>query len=238
VVSTFLVLLAGLAAFNPLTKQPWSRVLQPLVLGILFLAIVAAGYRSAWLGLGLVIVSVTLFNRSQILLSLPIIMPGVVYLFSSAYLDRLKTITYVFGSSQDPSILRRSLALRSGVETIREHLLFGTGWGSPTSFNDWINVGVAMGLPGLLVLAFGYAWLLVTLWEHARMSHVKEDRFLHLAFVVALAAYAIAMISGAMSQVFPIMTGFWFVFCLANRLREISSEEHAHGEAIGAVANL
>ena len=239
VVSTLLVLLTGLAAFHPLSQRRWSRYLQSLILAVLILAIIAAGYRSAWLGLSLIILLVILFNRAQILASLPWVIPGVVYLFSSAYLDRLKTLLYVFGSSQDPSLIRRSAALRTGLDILREHPLFGTGWGASTSFNDWVNIGVAIGMPGLLILVLGYGWLLLMLMRYARTSKKAEDRSLHLAFFVALSAYAIAMISGAMSQVFPIMTGFWFVFCLANRLREISSsEETAHGEAVRATANL
>ena len=82
-----------------------------------------------------------------------------------------------------------------------------------------------MGLPALLVFIIGYGWLLYQLFRLANLSKVKNDRLLYLAFFVALFGYGVAMFSGAMSQVFPIMTGFWFVFCLTYRLVEISAEE-------------
>jgi hypothetical protein len=51
------------------------------------------------------------------------------------------------------------------------------------------------------------------------------DRSLLLAFAASLLGYGVSMVSGAMTQVFPIMTGFWFVFCLGWRFVEISTNE-------------
>lgn len=226
VVSVFLVISAGLAAVLPRKDSAWQKYGWPVMFSVLAMGIVASGYRSAWLGLALVVILMLFLNHSQIWVSLVWIIPGVLYLFSSAYLDRFQTMVFMFrGSSQDPTFIRRSVALKEGIQSLQAHPLLGVGWNSPTTFNDWANIGVWMGLPGLLFFTIGYGWLLFSLFRLARKTDKKDDRLLFLAFFTALAGYAAAMVSGAMSQVFPLMAMFWFAFCLAWRLVEISRQE-------------
>lgn len=238
VVSTLLVLFVGLAVFMPKPQVGWQKIIGFLALPVLILAIISTGYRSAWLGLVLVIVLSILFNREQVFSWLVLVIPGIVVFFSSAYLDRLKTLFFIT-NAKDPTIITRSLALQQGLVTIQTNWLFGTGWNSPTTFNDWVNIGVRMGILGLFAFAIWYGLLLYKLIKYAKKSKEREGKLLYMAFFAALSGYSIAMVSGAMSQVFPIMTGFWFVFCLAWRLTEISEQEkQVDGKIVRVVAHL
>ena len=224
VVSTLLVMCAGLASLMPAPDNGRQKYILFFSFPILVLGIIAAGYRSSWLGLIVILFLLAFYNRPKLFSWSVYLVSGIIFLFSSVYLDRLKTLSFI-SNPQDPSFIRRSLALQNGWEAIINHPILGTGWGSPTAFNDWANIGVSMGLPGLFVFAGGYVWLLYRLFQYAAKAKEQNEQFLHLAFAGALLGYAIAMVSGAMSQVFPIMTGFWFVFCLSYRLVEISSYE-------------
>lgn len=238
VVSILLVLFAGLAAFIPRLEIPWQKTIAWLAFPVLFLGIISTGYRSAWLGLLVVTVLAVFFNRERVFSSLVLVVPGIIILFSSAYIDRFKTLLLV-SNSKDPTIITRSSALQRGIDAIQTHPLIGMGWNSPTAFNDWINVGIAMGLAGLLVLVVWYGLLLYKLFLYARVNKSGENKLLYMAFFAALAGYSIAMVGGAMSQVFPIMTGFWFVFCLAWRLVEISEQEkQVDGKTVRALTNV
>ncbi len=238
VVSTLLVLFAGLSVFIPKSEISWQRTVRFFASPVLILGIISTGYRSAWLGLALVIVLSIVLNRERVFSWLVLAIPGIFVLFSSVYLDRLKTLFFI-ANSKDPTIITRSTTLQRGLHTIQTNWLFGTGWNSPTAFNDWVNLGVAMGVFGLLVFAIWYGLLLAKLIRFAIRSKEKEDYSLYMAFFAALAGYSIAMISGAMSQVLPIMTGFWFVFCLGWRLIEISQQEELiNGKAVRVITHL
>ena len=238
VVSTLLVLLSGLAIFIPKPQKGWQKYGWFFVLPVLILGIISSGYRSAWLGLVPVIILGMVLNGVQVLPWIASATAGSLVLFSSTFIDRFRTVLFV-KNSRDPSVLTRSLALQNGLLTIKSNFFFGTGWNSPTAFNDWINVGVYMGGLGLLVFVTWYGWLLIKLFGFARKAKSTDAFLLHMSFITALVGYSIAMFSGAMSQIFPIMTGFWFVFCLGWRLVEISHEEELiNGEAVSLATNL
>ena len=234
VVATLLVLLAGLAAFIPKPETGWFKNMWFLSLPILTLAIIATGYRSAWLGLSLVVLLGMVFSGRQFLPLLVLTLPAIFVLFSSEYIDRFRTVFFI-ENSHDTSFIIRSLALQNGLHVMQTNFFLGIGWGSATSFNDWVNLGIAMGGIGLLIFAVWYGVLLMNLFRYAR----KTRDSIYMSFFAALAGYTIAMISGAMTQVFPIMTGFWFVFCLAWRLIEISKKEESENvKALGFNTNL
>jgi hypothetical protein len=234
VVSTLLVLMAGLAALIPNPETGWFKNIRLLSLPVLTLAIIATGYRSAWLGLSLVMLLAVIFNGRQFLPLFALILPATFFLFSSVYIDRFRTVFFI-ENSHDTSFIIRSLALQNGLHIIQNNFFLGIGWGSNTSFNDWVNLGIAMGGVGLLIFIAWYGLLLVNLIGYAW----KTRDLTYLSFFAALAGYTIAMISGAMTQVYPIMTGFWFVFCLGWRLIEISKrEELEHAKIVRADTNL
>lgn len=238
VVSVLLVLFTGLAVFLPKPNIRWQKIIWFLTPPLLTLAIISTGYRSAWLGLIVVIVLGVVFNPGQSLPWLVLAIPVSFVLFSSAFIDRLKTVFYL-PAFQDPTFITRYSALQNGLQTIKDNLLLGVGWGSPTTFNDWVNLGVAIGGIGLMVFAIWYGLLLINLLKYARKTMEKDNYFLCMSFFTALGGYSIAMFSGAMSQVFPIMTGFWFIFCLGWRLIEISREEEViNGKVVSATSNI
>jgi len=234
VVSTLLVLLAGLAAFAPKPKIGWLKNVQILALPILALAIIATGYRSAWLGLSIVVLLGIFFNGKQFMPWFALTLPAILVLFSPVYIDRFKTVFFI-ENSHDTSFITRSLALQNGLHIIQNNLFFGIGWGSATTFNDWVNLGVAMGAVGLMIFVAWYGMLIINLFGFAW----KTKDLIYMSFFAALSGYSIAMISGAMTQVFPIMTGFWFVFCLGWRLVEISKQEELENDkVVGVITNL
>lgn len=240
VISAILALLSGLAAILPSENSGWTKFGWLMMFPVIVLGVIASGYRSAWLGLLPIFLLMLFVNRSQIWTLLIGIVPGSVYLFSSAYVDRFQTILQMIqGSSHDPTFIRRSAALQVSLQSLWNHPLWGVGWNSPTAFNDWVNVGLWTGLPGLLIFMVGYGWLLFSLYRLAQKATERQDRLLLWAFFSALAGYAVVMFSGAMSQVFPLMTAFWFVFCLAWRLVEISSQEKIkNGKIVSPAANF
>ncbi len=237
VVSVLLVLLIGLSLSLSSGHKASHRLIWMISLPILGLGIVSSGYRSAWLGLLVVFALALLIDLKAFLYSSFIFLVGCILLFSSSYIDRFKTI-WQFNTSPDPTFITRSLAMQNALHTILSNPLLGTGWASPTAFNDWVNIGVSMGIPGILFFAFWYGVLLWKLLNVARKSVESQRRLLFLGFFAALSGYAVSMVSGAMSQVFPIMTGFWFVFCLAWRAIEIIHTEEKNGKAVDIVANV
>ncbi len=220
VVSVLLVLCAGMAAFLPPSPKGAYRYLDLLALPIITLGIIASGYRSAWLGLAVVLALLLFFLPRRGIVVLTISAIPAILLFPISYLDRLRTVFYLT-HAQDPTFITRSNALQTGLRTLQTHFFLGTGWSSPTAFNDWVNVGVFIGGIGLLVFV---AWYIRILSGLSRLTFRREfeQRNLALAYLASLTGNAISMVSGAMSQVFPIMTAFWLVFCLACRFIEIS----------------
>lgn len=234
VVSVFLVLCAGLAAFLPSSLNRVGRYIDYLAFPVIALGIVASGYRSAWLGLAVILVLLLFLHPKRAGVMLGLVAIPAIYLFSDSYLDRLRTILYIT-HSQDPTFVTRSNALQNGLTTIQNHFLLGTGWNSPTAFNDWVNVGVAIGAIGLLFFVGWYVHILARLSKRS-LTHRSKEYNLSIAFLASLIGNAISMISGAMFHVFPIMTAFWLVFCLACRFTEISQPEkeiaHEHESKI------
>lgn len=238
VVSTLLVLFTGLAVFVPKPNIRWQKIIWFLTAPLLTLAIISTGYRSAWLGLILVLILGVVFNPWQILPWLVLVIPASFVLFSSAFLDRLKTVLSI-PALLDPTFETRYSAMQNGLQTIKLNFIFGIGWGSPTTFNDWVNIGVALGLIGLLAFAIWYGLLLINLLKFVRKTHGRDNFLICMSFFTPLAGYSLVMLSGAMSQVFPIMTGFWFVFCLGWRLVEIlKEEEFINGKAVSLATDL
>jgi len=238
VVSTLLVLFTGLAVFLPVPKSGWQKIAWLFVLPVLILAIIATGYRSAWLSLiPIFILGIVLYPKRTVPY-IASIMVVFLILFPYEYLDRFKTI-FLMANSPDPTFIRRSLALQNGLQTLKNNLLLGTGWNTVEPINDLVNIGDSTGVFGLLVFLIWYIRLLVELLKYAWRIKVRDNYLLPISFFAALSGYAIAMFSGAMSDVLPIMTGFWFVFCLGWRLVEIFQEEELRsGKAVSVTPDI
>ena len=200
-------------------KWPWAAVGIILVAGIM-----VAGYRSAWLGLIATLVMLLFIQRK----SFGFLMLGgaiLIWWLPQQFINRFDTIL-LLEQSGDQTILRRLTAFDSGVQSAIQSPLWGTGWGSPTPYNDWLYVAVSMGIPALVIFVYWYVGLLRKLSRKTRPSFSLwkgSDSQLGIGFLAGLVGFAVSMFSGAMTNVTPLATSFWLIFCLALRFTELEN---------------
>lgn len=221
VISVFLVMglglwTAGLSVSKKILKLLWIISGMILILGIL-----VSGYRTSWIGL-IVVLLLLFLNKSNYGLFLIGIVGISFYLLPEGFLDRLLTAFRPLQSG-DTSVLFRTEALKAGLIILRDNWLFGTGWNTKIVFNDWLYLAIVLGLPALIIFVSWYYLLLRKLRNLT--NYVKRidktSRQIALGFFIGAAGYIFCMISGAMSQVPPIMVSFWVVFCAAWRYCEV-----------------
>ena len=142
------------------------------------------------------------------------------------FINRFHTIL-LLEQSGDQTILRRLSALDKSIQSVLHSPLWGTGWGSPTPYNDWLYVAVSMGIPALVIFAYWYLELLRKLSRTMRPSvslRKGSDSQLGIGFLAGLVGFAVSMFSGAMTNVTPLATSFWLIFCLALRFTELENK--------------
>ncbi len=186
---------------------------------VLVAGIVVSGYRSSWLGLITVFAVLFTIYRSSFFLYVAGAATAV-YFLPAEYSDRFNTIL-LLSKSGDSSMVTRASAIERGLQSVWDNPLSGTGWGSQTVFNDWLYLAIALGLPALAIFAFWYFSLLGRLWRRIGFTDFPAQsysRHLMIGFLAGLAGYGVCMVSGAMSQVPPLMVSFWLIFCLGERL--------------------
>lgn len=211
----------------------WKKWLWAYVGSVLAAGILVSGYRSAWLGL-LVAAIIMLFLTRKSAVFFWAIIGAFITLLPLAFIDRFKSILNVSQTS-DGSLILRSARLSEGVQGIFQHPLWGAGWGSTAMFNDWLYIAVALGLPAFIVFVYWYGRLIVQLngvlrWASQKGSY--QERHLAAGFIIGLLGYAVCMLSGAMSQVRPLMTTFWLMFCLALRFVELTEIEKSEKQEL------
>ncbi len=200
------------------------KALSYVAAGFLVVGIVLSGYRSAWGGMIVITGLLLLFDRKIVT---GLIFAGLIlfYALPQEFFARLTTM-WLLGQSGDTSLIRRENTLKLTLSTIQEHPLLGTGWGSFSTYNDFAYVALALGIPALVVFCLWYISNLARTWRVARLySEVRPPKSLinPIGFLSALGGYVFCMMSGAMSNVQPLMINFWLMFCLLLRYTEISS---------------
>jgi len=214
--------------------------------------IVISGYRSAWLGLVVVLaLSFFLSRRGSVIIGGTFL--AIFYFLPEGFLERVRWIPRIAETQEHSAVVRLDMS-REGVEVMLRSPL-GTGWASTALpmyvHNDWLHVGVSIGLFAFVLFLVWYISTLFRLWGLARVTSADQPAgWLPNAFLVSLAGYAAAMFSGAMGQVPPLMTQFWIVFCLAYRLthlgscyglsgpKVVSGSEEANGETVRPITDV
>lgn len=226
VVTVFLVPLVGLWSI-PFDHISEVRRWLWRVVGVLLISgIIVGGYRSAWIGL-LVTLSTLLFARQQRGWWLAFSLATIMFLLPHEFLNRVQTI-FLLNRSGDSSIIQRTQSAAEALRVIAANPVLGLGWGASTFFNDWFNLAVALGLPGLAVFVLWYLRLIRSLMDilrHSQLADVQNCQSTAAGFMAALSGLAVCLTSGAFTQILPLMTAFWLVFCLARRFSQLAKEE-------------
>jgi O-antigen ligase len=183
---------------------------------------VLSGYRSAWGGMMCIAAVLLLFDRR--LFAAAIFVCVIVFSFlPQEFFDRLTTM-WMLGSSGDTSLIRRESTLDLAMMTIQRNPLWGVGWGSFSTFNDYAYLALSMGIPSLLFFSFWYASNIRRMWRETvihRRLRLARAGINPVGFLAALIGYLFCMMSGAMSDVPPLMVQFWLMFCLVLRYTEV-----------------
>ncbi len=203
----------------PTQHQKLELLIWRLIGLTLILGIVLSGYRSAWLGLGTAAGGLFLLYRSRSLFTLFIIVSSLAVL-PEGFINRIKTIL-LLEASGDTSILNRTAAARQSISLLLESPLLGQGWTKTVvPFNDWLWIGLSVGFIGLSIFVIWYGTVLLRLWQAYQFTNYQTDHpmpNLAVGFWIALVAYGVCMVSGAMAQVGPLLTAFWLLLVLAER---------------------
>ena len=218
VVSVLLVPILGLCTV-PLAKSK-SKLAWFFCELIILLGIIVSGYRSAWIGAGVVLVGKLFFgNRKTALLLLFGLFLAIIFVAPEAYLARAESL-FAVGESVDATFIRRSSALFYTINIILKYPLSGTGWFSLTPFNDWVYIGLSQ---GIIALAFFIGWFLNLLWKLLQklLNGRYGQDYLAIGFLISLSGYAVSMFSGAMTDILLLWSAFWLIFCLAWRYCEL-----------------
>ena len=189
---------------------------------IIVTGIILSGYRSAWLGLLVMAIVMLFLDRKS---AVVVWLSGIILILylPARFITHFYSIL-AFVETRDHSILVRFTRLREGLQSILHHPLLGSGWSTRAVFNDWVYIAVALGLPALIIFIIWYSRLiqkLIGVFRRSILTFNRLDRILAGGFLLGLTGYAVSMISGAMSQVRPLMTAFWIFFCLAWRFVEL-----------------
>ena len=188
--------------------------------------IILSGYRSAWLGLAVVIIAFFILYSKKLIPFFVFLGVGLTNL-PTGFLNRFTMISS-FANSSDTATIRRTTEIEKLLSSFTGKNIFGTGWASPAVFNDWLYIYVVLGLIGVLIFVFLYGRNIVMLL--GVKTENTENRDLKVSLLISLLSYAICMVSGAMSQVFPLMATFWLIFMIAWQGPQVLSEKESRGK--------
>lgn len=242
IVSVFLVMAVGLWISAIRSQKGLSKLIWNISGLVLIVGIFIGGYRSAWVGLAMVFLSLFFYDKS-LAIFLFSVGGATFYRLPLGFRDRVRTI-FLLNQSGDTSIIRRIQGFSEGLITLRNNLLLGNGWNSPVVYNDWLYLGIVLGLPAIILLIYWYFSLLVRLRKitiRFLKKRKTEEGQIALGFFVGIAGYALCMFSGAMVQVPPLMVTFWVFFCLAWRFTEmifLEMKKEKNGKIVSFTSNL
>ena len=221
VVSVILVPILPISAFLTINAKGRRKFLWVLVSLSLLTSVIFSGYRSAWLGLGVAMIGLTFFFDKRIWGFLVLVGTGIWFMPEGFY-QRAASI-FQLRQASDPTIVTRLGSIQSATDTFSASNLLGSGWGARAVFNDWLYIYVVLGLVGALIFLAWYLQTIIRIFKIEQSDGEIAD--IKKTMILSLVSYGFCMVSGAMSQVPPIMALFWIIFIFGFHLPTIIQQE-------------
>lgn len=193
-----LAMIGPLLAVGASTRRPMVRAAAAFVVVALLGGIYVSFARAALVAAAVMVMVAAVWMlraKARALVVVSLLVLAAVVLSSSAWRGRIARMgeEYVSGS--------RSIALRAGLELVRQHPLLGVGFGNhqkaalartkvpgltpltaTSSHNLWVMSWAETGMPGLLLTLAFHATLALALWRRVRERHLLAAGAM-LAFV-------------------------------------------------------
>jgi len=215
------------------TKQHVWRVVSIATIAFGLLTVYIVGQRATWIALPIGMSLLALLTRNRSHLMMAILVPALLSVLSlpEAFWSRFQSVLSIFpgrfATVADTSLQQHIDRALWALEALREHPLFGLGYGGWLVHNEFLAFGAYLGLPALLA----FAWLFVTVIRRLirlrRQTHSVEGTRHHTDVFLALAAvWFIDLCSQPVLGTPTKAIAFWFVLSLAWQIPNIAWGAH------------